>query len=166
MNRTVKTTRFVPNPVNDNDAKSGNTEELKVLCVSRWSVEKMRAHPRATDKRNARTHTRVQPVFRVFTLGRVAAGVTCTYLYAHTHEQWTQNRHGGACRPHKCACVRDEFMPLCLVHVHAYANTRPPVSYVHACAPTLVASRFFVYRMESGGEHRWSRFDFNFHAFV
>lgn len=44
----------------------------------------MRAHPRAADKRNACTHTRAQPVFHVFTLGRVAAGVTCA---RHTHTQ-------------------------------------------------------------------------------
>lgn len=44
----------------------------------------MRAHPRAADKRNACTHTRVQPVFHVFTLGRVAAGVTCARLRTRT----------------------------------------------------------------------------------
>lgn len=44
----------------------------------------MRAHPRAADKRNACTHTRVEPVFHVFTLGRVAAGVTCARLHTRT----------------------------------------------------------------------------------
>lgn len=89
-----------------------------------------RAEPRqaSADKRNACTHTRVQPVFHVFTLGRVAAVVTCTYAHRHA-TGWTQNRQGGACRPHKCACVRDEFIRLCLVHVHAYVNTRRVATY-------------------------------------
>lgn len=82
----------------------------------------------ASRRCNACTHTRLQPVFHVFTLGRVAAGVTCTYAHRQSRAGgWTQNRHGGACRPHKCACVRDEFMLLCLSHVHTDANTRPAV---------------------------------------
>lgn len=79
----------------------------------------MRAHPRAADKRNACTHT------RCFTCSHSAELqlVLRALVYTHVHRR-TQKRHGGACRPHKCACVRDEFIPLCLVHVHAYVNTR------------------------------------------
>lgn len=58
-------------------------------------------------------------------VSRVHTRPSCSWCYVRssTHRR-TQNRHGGACRPHKCACVRDEFMPLCLLHVHAYVNIR------------------------------------------
>lgn len=61
----------------------------KLLSRTEQPRRKMRAHPRATDKRNACTHTRVRPVFHVFTLGRVAAGVTCTRLHTDVHRTGT-----------------------------------------------------------------------------
>lgn len=63
--------------------------ERKLPFRTEQPLWKMRAHPRATDKRNACTHTRVRPVFHVFTLGRVAAGVTCTRLHTDEHRTGT-----------------------------------------------------------------------------
>lgn len=93
------------------------------------------------------------------------------YVQWSTHRR-TQNRHGGACRPHKCACVRDEFMPLCLMHVRAYVNTpcartfaptRPLLrARAHAPIHRLVAAPSFLletYFASAGPSLLWFPFD-------
>lgn len=99
----------------------------------------MRAHPRATDKRNACTHTRARPVFHVFTLGRVAAGVTCARLHTGEHRTGTVAPVG---HTNVHACVTSLYA-LCLVHVHVRVRkyavcTRLPHAranvYIRTCA--------------------------------
>lgn len=79
------------------------------------------------------THARTRGYSRCFTCSHSAELQLVLRALVHTHThiyKRTQKRHGGACRPHKCACVRDEFIPLCLAHVHAYVNTR--FALIHA----------------------------------
>lgn len=102
------------------------------------------------------THARTREYSRCFTCSHSAELqlVLRALVYTHAHRR-TQKRHSGACRPHKCACVRDEFIPLCLVHVHAYVNTRFPLTRAQTRTPNTlrrvkVVSRVWV--------HHWSRF--------
>lgn len=92
-------------------------------------------------------------------VSRVHTRPSCSWCYvrsSHTHRR-TQKRHGGACRPHKCACVRDEFIPLCLAHVHAYVNTRFALTHARKHArQTHFAPR--QSGLASVWVHQWSRF--------
>lgn len=69
-----KNTRDVKNP-----KRNENAVVSREVTASKNASSSARRR-----KRNACTHTRVQPVFHVFTLGRVAAGVTCARLHTRT----------------------------------------------------------------------------------